>query len=214
MSLSARRLVAVTQRVDAFPQRQEVRDALDQCLGRWLCEGGLLPVPVPNSLVAGASGDKALSQWVARLGVEAIILSGGGDIGTDPARDRTEHWLLEHAREAGLPVLGICRGMQMLATFFGGELVPVTGHVAQRHSLAVVGDGTAAWPKEVNSFHALGIGKCPAGFEPTALAPDGTVEAFVHETLAWEGWMWHPERESPFNSIDTARIRALMGGAE
>lgn len=121
-------IVAVSQRVDHFPARDEVRDALDQRLASWLQANGCLPVPVPNRL-ADVSG------WLARLGVQGLVLSGGNDIGAEPLRDATERAMLAHAMKHRLPLLGICRGMQMLALWAGGQLEKVSGHVGTRHRL-------------------------------------------------------------------------------
>ena len=104
-----------------------------------------------------------------------------------------------------MPLLGICRGMQMMAVWAGGELKPVIGHTRTRHELRgeLVG--------EVNSFHNYSLAACPAGFVVTAMAEDGCIEAIRHENFAWEGWMWHPEHEANFQSRDTHRLRRLFG---
>jgi putative glutamine amidotransferase len=44
----------------------------------------------------------------------------------------------------------------------------------------------------------------------TAQAEDGEIESIKHSALQWEGWMWHPERETPFNPIDIDRLKALF----
>lgn len=192
--------VAVSQRVDAWPERGECRDALDQRVTAFLLAAGFLPVPVPNHLAAA----EQLLTWLATLRPGAIVLSGGNDIGDRPERDQTEYTLLAHAEKQRLPVLGICRGMQMLTVAAGGTLQQLAGHVATRHAI----DGTLAG--EVNSFHGFGLRACPPDYEPLALAPDGTIEAIRHQTLPWEGWMWHPERDVPFPSRDIDRLKALF----
>lgn len=192
--------VAVSQRVDAWPERGECRDALDQRVAAFLLAAGFLPVPVPNNL----AGANRLPPWLAALNPNAVVLSGGNDIGDRPERDQTEHSLLAHAAARGLPVLGICRGMQMLAVAAGGTLQRLAGHVATRHPI----DGTLAG--EVNSFHSFGLAICPPDYDPLALAPDGTIEAIRHRSLPWEGWMWHPEREAPFPARDLDRLKALF----
>jgi len=193
------KVVAVSQRVDAFPERGENRDALDQRLIAFLRVAGYLPVPVPNGL------QDALHGWLSTLSPQAIVLSGGNDIGQCPARDLTENRLLDHAQAHGLPVLGICRGMQMIAHWSGGELKPVTGHVRTRHQLS--GQIVA----EVNSYHGLALAGCPEPFEVTARSEDGEIEAIRHLSLPWEGWMWHPEREDVFAPHDLHRLQELFG---
>lgn len=192
-------LVAFTQRCDfTGPPHDEWRDAADVRLARFIMAGGGLPVPVPSAL-----GDDPRA-WLAAVAPDAIVLSGGSDIGTVPARDALERALLDHARADGLPVLGICRGMQMMAHAAGTRLVAARGHVATRHRLSGTLD------HEVNSFHGIAPADVPQGYAALARAPDGTLEAIAHDTLPWEGWMWHPEREDRFDPADISRFRKVL----
>lgn len=192
------RLVAVSQRVDLFPHRNETRDALDQRLAAFVAVCGHLPVPVPNALNA------AVRDWLSSVHPAAVLLSGGNDIGRCPERDATELTLLAYAQEHHLPVLGICRGMQMLAHWSGSDLRPVEGHVRTRHCLS----GEIAG--EVNSYHCLALASCPENFQVLARSEDGEIEAIRHRFLPWEGWMWHPERESEFSQRDIQRFKDLL----
>ncbi len=206
--------MVVTQRVDRVDATGEMRDALDQQLTRWLSAAGTIPVPVPNSLVAldgGAHEDQpALSAWIERVRPQAIVLSGGNNIGECPERDTTERSLLTWAAAHRVPLLGICRGLQMIAVWSGGRLTRVANHVRVRHRLIAV-SGAEAWPSEVNSFHNWGLAECPPAFEVAARVEDDGIEAILHPELPWEGWMWHPERETPFSPQDMHRLEVLFG---
>ena len=199
------KLVLVSQRVDYHGERNEQRDSLDQNLIKFLITGGYLPVPVPNSLSADDNPKDSLAQWIQAIGPAAIILSGGNDIGDCPIRDRTESVLLSVAQRDSLPVLGICRGMQMMGVQAGARLRKVDDHVRTRHGL--VGEIT----REVNSFHGMALDACPPGYQVIAQSVDGGIEAIRHQYLAWEGWMWHPEREKIFHSEDLLRLRKVIG---
>jgi putative glutamine amidotransferase len=204
------KIVAVSQRVDHYPDRNERRDALDQRLVTFLLVAGFAPVPVPNGLFMehpdGRLDHSALDRWLAAVSPQALVLSGGNDLGQCRERDLTEGWLLDHARRQRLPVLGICRGMQMMAHWAGTGLHVVHGHVKTRHRVSGKLTG------EVNSYHAFALAACPDGFEVLARSEDGQIEAIRHQSLPWEGWMWHPEREENFASRDVQGIRALFGG--
>lgn len=202
------KIVALSQRVDPVPGRPETRDQIDQRLIEFLLFAGILPFPVPNELVpdsAPGSKQETFDVWIKHVKPAGIVLSGGNEVGGCPERDRTERALLEHARQHRIPVLGICRGMEMMAVWAGGNLKPVTGHVRTRHVLS----GKLDW--NVNSYHDYALDGCPKSFEVLARAEDGGIEAIRHIDLPWEGWMWHPEREDRFSLDDAKRLNSLFG---
>ena len=194
------RVVAVSQRVDFFPERNERRDALDQYLVTFIASCGAMAIPVPNTLASC----NLLGAWLDFVKPSAVLLSGGNTIGECPDRDLTERLLLDHAKTGVLPVLGICRGMQMLGVWAGVELKTVTNHVHTRHQL------TGRIEGEVNSFHNQVLIDLPSEFIVLARSEDGEIEAIRHDHLPWEGWMWHPERELPFSFRDVDRLRELF----
>ncbi len=200
--------VAVTQRVEAYPDLHESRDALDQRLIVFLLAAGFIPVPIPNIMcdtrLGGETPDDALSAWLEMISPRAIVLSGGNDLGDCPNRDSTERRLLDFAQQRKLPALGICRGMQIMGVWAGATLKPVEGHVRARHRIAGGING------DVNSYHKYAIADCPLGFEVTARSEDGEIESIRHRNQSWEGWMWHPERENSFSARDIASVKNLF----
>lgn len=192
--------IGVTMRVLEAQGYHEPRDALAQDWAVFM--SAALPdsawLPVPN---LGANKIRAFCE---KWGINRLILTGGDDIGASVIRDETEQDLLSWAKERAVPVLGICRGMQMMAVCAGIALKPVEGHVRTRHMLQ------GNFVHGVNSFHNHGLSDCPPGFEICARAEDGEIEAMRNKELNWEGWMWHPEREKPFQSADIDRLRKLF----
>jgi len=196
------RRVGITQRQVSVEGRDERRDALDVRLSALLWSEGLCPVPLANAIddVAG---------YIDALSLDALVLSGGDDLGVTPERDAFESGCLAVARALAMPVLGICRGLQVINVTCGGTLTSVAGHVAVRHQVtgAFVGGS-----REVNSFHAHGVtseGLAPE-LEALAHAPDGSVEALRHRELPWWAIMWHPERDEPTDSSDRAMLRSVL----
>ena len=209
----ARPRVGVSQRVDAIPAREEHRDALDVRLGQLLWSLGFLPLPLCSGV---AEVPDEAAAYLEALQLDAVVLSGGNDLGEQPGRDALERAALEHAAGHGLPVLGICRGAQMINVHQGGALERREGHAGTRHT---VSGSLVGARREVNSYHdhvipPEGLG---AELEVAARAGDGTVEALSHARLPWLGILWHPEREQPPKEddrrlIDT-HLRRTPGGS-
>ncbi len=184
--------VAVSQRVVVDSPHGTRRDCLDQVWPKFLLDCGLLPIPVPNSV------DAAL-QICAN--VDGIVLTGGNDLaaygGDAPDRDETERAMLDLAERRDLPILGVCRGMQMIQHRFGTRLQPVHGHVAPQQYISI--DGKRV---EVNSYHNFGATEVHPPLTSWAIADDGVIKAVRHTDHRMIGLMWHPERLDPFAAND------------
>lgn len=209
--------VGITQRLEKVEFYEEWRDALDQRLIDWVVDLGCIPIPIPNTLVDANlpnNSQTVINNWLNAVSIDALLLSGGNDIGARSQRDFTEKYLLSWAKQNRKPVLGICRGMQMMGVYAGGKLIKVNGHVRTQHRLQIPDDHEQILPEFVNSFHNLVLQKCPDSFQILANSEDGNIEAITHKELPWEAWMWHPEREDNFAKIDQERFKKLMNNGK
>ena len=144
-----------------------------------------------------------------------LILCGGGDVGKSPKRDARETEWIRSALENGQPIIGICRGMQLLNHYFGGEVENIPERLQENHLNDVFDDDedhsfrlsefhqvydSDGDSREVNSRHHQHCRWVPLNFEITHRALDGTVEGFQDvEKRIW-AVQWHPEREECENN--------------
>ncbi len=211
--------IGLTQRVEVLPDRNERRDGLDQSWSKLLLQIGYTPVLLPNQ-------PHHAQALIDAFGLSGVILTGGNDLAelpdaksVAPERDAFERAVLDICSTRSLPVLGVCRGMQMLVSYHGGRLIQVEGHVRKSHPIIPRETPMPTLPRaEVNSFHTFGVRpeSLPGDLLPAGVAPDGSVEAVVHRQLPQWAIMWHPERPThpsgPRDERDVAMLRALFGG--
>lgn len=126
-----------------------------------------------------------------------MILSGGNDLNSlnpnplSSMRDEYEAQILTHCLRYNLPLLGICRGAQRIAEYFGAKLELLEGHIGNHQ----VVDTSSGEKFEVNSFHNYGIRALGDCLEPLVRAEDRSIEAFKHKHKPIFAMMWHIERE-------------------
>ena len=176
-------------------------------------------------LIIPFSTDKEVIISQAQL-IDGLILSGGHDINpynygqepsqkigeTFPERDTYEIILLEESKKRNIPILGICRGFQLINVAAGGtlyqdlSLIPgnilkhnqVSNPTLKTHKVEIKENSfiSSIFGKEtmVNSFHHQVIDKVANDFIVVAKASDGVVEAIEHKTYKFlVAVQWHPE---------------------
>jgi len=127
------------------------------------------------------------------LDYDLVLITGGNSIGEILNRDIFELGIVKYCNDNDIPLIGICRGMQIIATFFGVNPEKLSGHSGTQHLL--IGEPDLL----VNSFHDYGINKTPKLFQANYISTDGSIESFLHKHKKIAGIMWHPERESHDN---------------
>lgn len=159
--------------------------------------------------------------------IDGLILSGGHDVNpllygeeptvkigrVFPTRDEFDQVLIQTACELGKPILGICRGIQILNVTFGGTLYQDISQIPGSYIKHDQYDGTSCATHTVeiaedsflseifgpsahtNSFHHQAIKDVAPGFRTTAVAKDGVIEAIESTDLSRMvvGVQWHPE---------------------
>ena len=206
--------VTATRRTDEGRERVALHVSYVHALAR----AGLVPVLIPPVL----EPDRAAAALDA---VDGLVLSGGEDVhpsrygaaphpklaATDPARDAVELALIQAARARRMPILAICRGIQILNVALGGTLYQDLAterpsniphqDLKARHALRVEADsllhrvlGTV--PTSVNSRHHQAIRDLAPGLRATAWAEDDVIEGaeVANGAGPWIlGVQWHPE---------------------
>ncbi len=206
--------IGLTMREVPAEGYNEPRDALARVWGEFL--QAAVPeaawLPIPNL------GPVSAPLFCDRWGVNALILTGGEDIGVSPVRDATERGLLQHFARNGHPMFGVCRGLQLMWTELGGDLEVKGGHVAVRHRVRYTRETTLHVEDrvgEVNSFHGISLREPTADLRKPvvvfARADDGSAEGVRFGDSRMAGVMWHPEREELASSADISLIRRWFG---
>lgn len=215
--------------------------------GIWDHEAVLLPRTYPDVVLA-AGGVPVLLPPVPESAtavdrLDAVVLAGGPDVGPDrygaaphpstgqprPERDAAELAVLHRALERGIPVLGVCRGAQILNVGLGGTLVQhvpdAVGHSGHNPSPGVFGTiavtlvagsrvGAALGPETtVRCHHHQALDRLADGLVVTGRAPDGLVEAVELTGSRWVvGVQWHPEEVAADVRLMTALVTAASSG--
>ncbi len=149
--------------------------------------------------------------------------------GIDPDRDKVELKIIAHAIQKGLPLMGICRGLQIINVALGGDLY---ADILEQHTQALKHQFYPDFPREylahevsieqasmlanvfpdarvpVNSLHHQGVRNLAPGLKPAAFAPDGIIEAFEITGHPFGlAVQWHPENlQEHENMRDLFRI--------
>jgi putative glutamine amidotransferase len=196
------------------------------------CSGGQ-PVILPPTGEMTASPGEVLDL------LDALILAGGGDVdpasygapadertgNVRPERDAFEVALLHAALERDLPILGVCRGMEIMNVALGGDLVQhlveaethlhtpgqFSDHDVELEPGSLAARAAGAERISVRSHHHQGIGRLGEGLVVSGRAPDGVIEAVELPDRAFAlGILWHAEEEerSPVVSAFVSATRA------
>lgn len=195
------KVIAISQRIQKIIKYNEFRDQVDNRLNFFVIKAGYLPVPIPNFIGCDKSEHTSLLNWLKNINPDGIILSGGDDLGVYKSRDKNEVRIIKWSLTKKIPVLGICRGMQMINKFFGGTKVKIKNHAGTRHKIQ---GQYCKFRKTVNSFHNWGFKSknIAEKLKINTLAEDKTIEAVQHKKFKICGIMWHPEREKVFKKDD------------
>jgi putative glutamine amidotransferase len=206
------KLIGITQQLLEIKRYHEVRSNLDIRWYSLLNSLNLLPLPLPL--------DIGISSY-DNFNISGLIITGGGDLYSQSKdelslrRDNYEKECIKYAIKNSIPVIGICRGMQLIAEYFDSTLKKVENHVGVRHGFKTKKNSRFSHIfdkiNNVNSFHESSIDVIGSELEVVGFSPnDNIVEAISHKKHSIIGQMWHPERENPFDENQSKVISSFF----
>jgi len=142
--------------------------------------------------------------------INLLIIPGGNDVSnvlkTSKIRNIIEKNLIKICFKKKIPILGICRGAQLLNKSFGGKISKIKKHMRTRHNIFFTNREIIKKNfLNVNSFHNDGIKKNDLSKSFKVLASDKhkNIEMFISNNKKIIGTMWHPEREKSTQLLDS-----------
>lgn len=204
--------IAITQRLIENESYIEIREALDINYCKLVQACGFLPIVLPYEV--------EFEQYFRELEIDGVVLTGGNDLFScnqnelSKKRDKFEKELLRYCIENDVPVFGMCRGMQLIAEYFGSSFKKVEDQVNVRHKL-IINDVSKykvylAKLNQVNSFHNFGIDCLSDELQVSAYSEDGIIKAIEHKKYKIFGQMWHSERETTVNADESNLIKGFF----
>lgn len=203
--------ILITPRIEKVKEYYEIRECLDISWSTLLRKMDLLPIILPLNA--------KIEDYFDNFDISGVILTGGNDLTLfndnelSKIRDKQEIELLEKALKKNIPIWGICRGMQLIVNYFGGEFCRVKNHVAKRHDLFYeknIDFDIELLPQNVNSFHQWAIRKINQELKILACSEEGFIEAAFNKEKKIFTQMWHPEREIPFIENELLFIKKMF----
>jgi putative glutamine amidotransferase len=188
----------------------------------------------PLTMIAAAG--PAGTDWAERLrGIDGVLMPGGADINptaygqqissehvydVDDLADEADITLVRYALSSGIPVLAICRGLQITNVALGGTLVQHMDAPHQHHVAPVTIDkyvdelGLSSATVEASCYHHQMIDQVAPGLEVIGRSTEGYVEAVKMDAPAWAfGVQWHPEDNYDSNAPQLDLFRRFVAEA-
>lgn len=206
----------VSIRNDFIVSRSENRDSIDTEIYKLLSDIGLIPFLIPNDTKFIFN----LNNLIDNKRIKCLLLSGGNDLGhlkkkggtnISYKRDEVELELINYCLHNKIPIIGICRGFQLIASHLGAEIDKVDNHINTFHKIKL---NDSASEIKVNSFHSFGLknNNLPINIKPLgSYEKDNTIECFTTELpFRSINFMWHPERKNGAKEETTKLIKAFL----
>jgi len=204
--------IAITQRLILNDSYYELREALDVRWSVLFQELDFLPIVLPIKY--------EFKKYFDSIDIDGIFLTGGNDLNSlNPSkeskqRDIFEKKLIEYGIENEIPIFGVCRGMQIMAEYFGSDFIEVENQVGIKHTIKVNKDSRyfkyLNEINEVNSFHNYAVKNLSEDFLISATSRDNIIKAIEHKKYKIFGQMWHSEREEPFDTNELSLIQKFF----
>ena len=169
-----KKYILISQSLIYNKTRNELSDFIDTRLINFFTKLNYIPITISNFY---SNPDVFLNSFK----FSAIILTGGSDIGKFPRRDKLENNLIKYSIRKKVPLIGICRGMQMINRFFKGKLVKIDNHVKVKHLILNV---KSKKKLVVNSYHNYAIYEKTMHKNLSVLHrcfKDNSIESFKHK---------------------------------
>ena len=201
--------ILITQRLTLNDNYYELREVLDVKWGALLQEIEFLPIIAPCEF--------NFEVYFNQIKIDGILLTGGNDLhslnknDTSLKRDLFEKKIIDYGINNNIPIFGVCRGMQVIAGYFGASFEKAQNQVAIKHRL-IVNPASKYYNllneiDEVNAYHNYSIKKIPANFLVSATNDNKMIKAIEHTKYRIFAQMWHSERENPFSQAELALIK-------